>query len=112
RRNERGPIAGGDRMDLIPGSAPHWHLVLNHLPSVGTLVAVCLLAAALSVGSRDVTRASLLLVAVLSLVSIPTFVTGAAAGWAIQSTPGITARAVAEHQDAALLALAALLVTG
>ena len=99
-------------MDLIPGSAPHWHLVLNHLPSVGTLVAVCLLAAARSVGSRDVTRASLLLFVVFSLVAIPTFVTGAAAGWAIQSTPGISEGAVAAHQDAALLALAALLVTG
>jgi ABC-type uncharacterized transport system permease subunit len=99
-------------MDLIPGSAPHWHLVLNHLPSVGTLVAVCLLAAARSVGSRDVTRASLLLFVVFSLVAIPTFVTGAAAGWAIRSTPGITERAVAAHQDAALLALTVLLVTG
>jgi hypothetical protein len=99
-------------MDLIPGSAPHWHLVLNHLPSVGTLVAVCLLAAGRSVGSRDVTRASLLLFVVFSLVAIPTFVTGAAAGWAIRSSPGITERAVAAHQDAALLALAALLVTG
>ena len=39
------PCRTRDRMDLIPGSAPHWHLVLNHLPSVGTLVAVCLLAA-------------------------------------------------------------------
>jgi hypothetical protein len=99
-------------MDLIPGSAPHWHLVLNHLPSVGTLVAVCLLASALSVGSRDVTRASLLLFVVFSLIAIPTFLTGAAAGLAIQSTPGISEGAVAAHQDAALLALAALLVTG
>jgi hypothetical protein len=99
-------------MDLIPGSAPHWHLVLNHLPSIGTLVAVCLLASALSVGSRDVTRASLLLLVVFALVAIPTFVTGAAAGLVIQTTPGTTEAAVAAHQDAALLALAASLVTG
>ena len=99
-------------MDLIPGSAPHWHLVLNHLPSVGTLVALCLLAAARSVGSRDVTRASLLLFVVFALVAIPTFVTGAAAGWAIRRTAGISERAIAVHQDAALLALVALLVTG
>ena len=99
-------------MDLIPGSAPHWHLVLNHLPSIGTLVAVCLLAVARSVGSQDVTRASLLLFVVLSLVAIPTFVTGAAAGWAIQGTPGISEGTIAAHQDAALLALVALLVTG
>jgi hypothetical protein len=99
-------------MDLIPGSAPHWHLVLNHLPSVGTLVAVCLLAGARSVGSRDVTRASLLLFVVLSLLAIPTFVTGAAAGWTIRTAPGVSERALAAHQDAALLGLVALLVTG
>jgi len=99
-------------MDLIPGSAPHWHLVLNHLPSVGTLVALCLLASARSVGSRDVTRASLLLFVVFSLVAIPTFVTGAAAGWAIRSAQGISEGAINAHQDAALLALAALLATG
>ena len=99
-------------MSLIPGSAPHWHLVLNHLTSVGTLIAVCLLAGARYVGSRDLTRVSLLLFLVLALVGIPTFVTGAAAGWAIQGAPGISEPAVSAHQDAALLALAALLVTG
>jgi uncharacterized membrane protein len=99
-------------MDLIPGSAPHWHLVLNHLPLVGTLVAVCLLAGAWAAGSRDVTRASLLLFVVLALVAIPTFTTGAAARWALQDAPDISARAVSAHQDAALVALAALLVTG
>jgi uncharacterized protein DUF6644 len=99
-------------MELIPGSAPHWHLVLNHLPSVGTLVAVCLLAGAQSVGSRDLKRASLLLFVVLALVAIPTFITGGAARSAIEGTPGIAEGAVSAHQDAALLALAALLFTG
>lgn len=99
-------------MDLIPGSAPHWHLVLNHLPSVGTLIAVCLLAGAQYIGSRDLTRASLLLFLVLALVAIPTFVSGSAAGLAIQGAPDVSEDAVAAHQDAALLALAALLVTG
>lgn len=96
-------------MDLIPASASHWHLVLNHLPSVGTLVAVCLLAGARYTGSRDLTRASFLLFVVLALVAIPAFITGGAAGVAIQGMPE---GAVSAHQDAALLALAALLVTG
>jgi len=99
-------------MDLIPGSVSHWHLVLNHLPSVGTLVAVCLLAGARYAGSRELTRASLLLFVVLALVAIPTFITGGAAGVAIRDTPGIPEGVVSAHQDSALLALAALLVTG
>jgi hypothetical protein len=99
-------------MDLIPGSAPHWHLVLNHLPSVGTLVAVCLLAGARYTASRDLTRASLLLFVVLALMGIPAFITGGAAGSAIQGAPDVSEAAVSAHQDAALLALATLLATG
>jgi hypothetical protein len=99
-------------MDLIPGSAPHWHLVLNHVPSIGTLVAVCLLAGARVSGSRDLTRASLLLFVVLALLAIPVFVTGGAAAWALRDTPAISEGTVSAHQDAALLGLAALLVTG
>jgi hypothetical protein len=99
-------------MDLIPASAPHWHLVLNHLPSVGALVAVCLLAGARYTGSRDLTRASLLLFVVLALVAIPVFISGGAAGSALQGTPDISEPALTAHLDAALLALGALLVTG
>lgn len=99
-------------MDLIPASAPHWHLVLNHLPSVGALVAVCLLAGARHTGSRDLTRASLLLFVVLALVAIPVFVSGGAAGSALQGTSEISEPALAAHLDAALVALGALLVTG
>jgi hypothetical protein len=99
-------------MDLIPASAPHWHLVLNHLPSVGALVAVCLLAGARYTGSRDLTRASLLLFVVLALVAIPVFISGGAAGSALLGTPDISEPALTAHLDAALLALGALLVTG
>lgn len=99
-------------MDLIPASAPHWHLVLNHFPSVGTLVAVCLLAGARYTGSRDLTRASLLLFVVLALLAIPTFITGGAANEAIRGALEISESAVVAHLDAALLSLAAMLVTG
>jgi hypothetical protein len=99
-------------MDLIPASAPHWHLVLNHLPSVGTLVAVCLLAAARVAGSRELTQAGLLLLVVLALVAIPTLITGGAAQTALLEREEISEQAMTAHLDAALIASAALLVTG
>jgi len=99
-------------MELIPASAPHWHLVLNHFPSVGAIVAVCLLIGARLTGSRDLTRAALLSFVVLSLVAIPVFVTGGAAQFDVDGLPGYSQEALLAHEDAALLALLAISVTG
>jgi uncharacterized membrane protein len=99
-------------MELMPTSVSHWHLVLNHFPSVGTIIAVCLLLGARFLGSKDLTRAGLLLLVVLGLVSIPVFITGGAAQFQIDELPGYSETAVLAHEDAALLALLAMSLTG
>jgi len=99
-------------MELIPSSAPHWHLLLNHFPSVGSVFAVGLLLSALYLKSEDLTQASLILFVILALLAIPTFVSGAATRWAIEANAGISSELIAAHQDAAVLALIALLITG
>ena len=43
-------------MDLIPANAAHWHLVLNHLPVVGSMAALLLLAWALVRNTDDLKR--------------------------------------------------------
>jgi uncharacterized membrane protein len=99
-------------MDLIPSSAPHWHLFLNHFPSVGAVIALILLACALYLRSEDLTRASLVMFVVIALLAIPTYVTGGATRRALEGEPGISVDMIAAHQDAATLAFAALLITG
>jgi len=99
-------------MELMPTSVAHWHLVLNHFPSVGTIVAVCLLVAARFMKSRDLTRAGLLIMVVLGLVSILVFITGGAAQFQIDDRPDYSQAAVLAHEDAALLALLAISLTG
>lgn len=99
-------------MELIPASAPHWHLVLNHFPSVGAIVAVCLLLGARFTKSQDLTRAALLLFVVLALVAIPVFITGGAAQFDVEDLPGFSQGALLAHEDAALVALLAISVTG
>ena len=99
-------------MDFIPASAPHWHLLLNHFPSIGTVLALGLLLAALYRRSDELTRTSLVLFVVLALISIPTFVTGGAARSAIEDNPGVSVELIVEHQDAAAWALIWVLVTG
>jgi uncharacterized membrane protein len=99
-------------MDLIPSSAPHWHLLLNHFPSIGTVIATGLLLCTFFRKSEDLTRAALVLFVLMALITIPTYVSGAAARGAIIRNPGISTDLIAAHQEAATLAFISLVVTG
>jgi len=68
----------------MTSSAPHWHLILNHFPTVGTVIGLGLLLGSLYLGSQDLELAALVLLVVLGLVAIPTYVTGAAAAFALE----------------------------
>jgi hypothetical protein len=99
-------------MDLMPASYLHWHLLLNHFPSIGVALALALLFSGLYKRSEDLTRASLVLFAIIGLLTIPTYVTGAAARGAIEGTGDVSSAAIQAHQDAATYGFIALLITG
>ena len=98
-------------MDLIPSNAPHWHLFLNHFPSIGTVIALALLLTSLYLKSEELKRTSLVLFVLMALCAIPTYITGAATAWAIGGVDGISMDMIAVHQDAALLAFVAMGLT-
>ncbi len=99
-------------MDLIPTSGPHLHILLNHFPSIGTVIALGLFLTSYRLKSDDLRRSSLVLFLLLGLLSIPTYISGAAAKWAIQRNAGISVDVISAHQDLALLAFMSLGVTG
>jgi hypothetical protein len=99
-------------MDLLPSSAPHWHLVLNHFPSVGTVIGLGLLLSGWYWKSEDLKRASLALFLILALLVIPTFITGHATALEIRGNPGISTAAIAAHRDLGLLAFCFVGLTG
>lgn len=99
-------------MDLIPTTGPHLHILLNHFPSVGMVIALGLFLASYYLKSEDVRRSSLVLFLLLGLLAIPTYISGAAAKWAIQGNAGISVDVISAHQDAALLAFIYLGITG
>jgi hypothetical protein len=99
-------------MEMLPSSYLHWHLLLNHFPSVGTVLALGLLISARYKRSEDMTRASLVMFVIMALLTIPTYVTGAAARGAIEGTEEISTLAIQAHQDAATLGFISLLITG
>lgn len=98
-------------MDYFPSSAPHWHLILNHFPSVGSVIALGLLIASYYMRNELLRRTSLVVFVVLGLLVIPTFVSGAASAWRIGGEEDISLDLIGHHQDAAIIAFILMLIT-
>jgi hypothetical protein len=90
----------------------HLHILLNHAPVIGMVIAVCLLVWGLWQRSDDVLRASLIMISVLALVSIAVYFTGEPAEHVIEDLPDIVESTIEEHEDAALWAVIELVVVG
>ena len=99
-------------MEIIPTSGPHWHLLLNHFPAIGTVLALGLLLCAQFRKSEELNRTSLITFVIIALLGIPTYISGGAARRAIEGTIDISSDLIAAHQDAATYAFGALLITG
>lgn len=93
-------------------SAVHLHLVLNHVPVIGTLIGVCLLAYALLRRDDRLVRVCLGMFALLAAVAFAAFLTGEPAEEAVEGLAGVSASIVEQHEEAALLATIALGVLG
>jgi uncharacterized membrane protein len=90
----------------------HLHLLLNHLPIIGTIFGLGLFLVSLVGKSDHLTRASLGVFCFIALLAIPAYQSGNAAQQAIQSLPGVSATLIEAHQDSALLALVFVEITG
>jgi uncharacterized membrane protein len=90
----------------------HLHLLLNHFPTVGLVIALGLLLTSLPKKSEDLKQASFVTFFLLGLVGIPAYLTGSAAQVVLQDQSDVSQQVMAAHQDAALLALILLEITG
>ena len=90
----------------------HVHLLLNHVPTVGTVVALGLLLLAFSRRNQQLQHASLELFFVIALLTLPAYLSGGAAHQALKNHPDISDHAMRVHQDAALAGFAAAELTG
>jgi uncharacterized membrane protein len=98
----------------------HVHLLLNHVPTVGFGIGLGLLTLSLVAGSHDdLKRASLILLFVVAILTIPAFFSGKAAEAVLRGTgeepafpPGVLPIAIQRHEDAALLAFTLMEITG
>ena len=90
----------------------HLHLLLNHVPVIGTAVAVALLGYAVARKSEELTRVSLGMLAILAVVGIGVFQTGEPAEEQVEGLAGVEEARIERHEEAALAATLLLAATG
>jgi hypothetical protein len=91
---------------------PHLHLLMNHVPTVGTVIGLGLFLLAFVRRSDHLRHASLEVFFLIALASLPVYLTGLAAQDAIVGRPDVSAAAIAAHHSGALLAFTFVEITG
>lgn len=92
--------------------AAYAHLVLTHVPLIGTLAGILLLGTALIFRSNGVARAGFAALVLSALVTIPAYLTGEAAEHEVERLPGVAEVRVEHHEEVAIFGLAASLALG
>ena len=90
----------------------HLHLLLNHVPTVGTVVALGLLLLAFMRRNEHLKHAGLEVLFAIAVLTVPVYRTGAAAHRELRGVAGISDSTIRAHQDAALWGLAAMEFAG
>lgn len=90
----------------------HLHLMLNHLPVLGTGFGLLLLVAGLLRKSEDLKRASLATFVLSALLAVPVFLTGEPASDVVERLPGVSEALIEAHEVAAKLSLVIIEVAG
>jgi len=86
----------------------HLHLILNHLPMVGILVAIGIYAAGWLRGSAEFQRLALGLLLSFGLATIPVYLTGGAAEHVVRRLPDVSKTLIEAHEKAAGAAFVAV----
>lgn len=90
----------------------HLHLLFNHFPIIGTILCLLLLLFALMRKSDELKRASLGGLVLISLLTIPAYLTGEPAEKVVEHLPGVSEALIESHEETALVAFIVLGVTG
>lgn len=80
-------------------NAAHLHLILNHFPILGTLFGMGLLAYGLFAKNKSVQNAAFVLFAIITLISIPAFLSGEGAEEVVEHLPGVSENLIHEHEE-------------
>jgi hypothetical protein len=90
---------------------PHLHIMINHFPVVGSILALLLLGWALLARRRDYIRLSLVVTLFVGLSTVPAFLSGNEAHEQLEDVAGFDHHQIHEHKRAADWALWIMLGT-
>jgi hypothetical protein len=93
-------------------NAPHLHLILNHVPTIGSAIALGLLLLGLLRRQEALTRVSLEVFFVVALITLPAYLSGVATGMQLATMPDVSVEAIQKHHDGALVGFGLMLLTG
>jgi hypothetical protein len=80
----------------------HVHLLLNHVPTIGSVVALGLMMVAFIRRDEGLKLVALEVLFAIALLTLPAFMTGVAAFQKLRGQPGVSDTAIRLHQDVAL----------
>src|SRR5437879_13552299 len=81
----------------------HLHLLLNHFPIIGTIVALGLFIVSFIGKNDDLKRSSLIIFAAIALLTLPAFFSGIGAQRAVRKDPLVSRAVVDRYEGAAML---------
>jgi uncharacterized membrane protein len=89
----------------------HLHLLLNHIPVIGSIIGLGLLMISFFGKNQDMRRASYIIFAAVALFTIPAFLSGFGAQQMIKGA-GVSDELVRRHESSALLSVWFMMITG
>ncbi|HXG23548.1 MAG TPA: hypothetical protein VNJ09_03255 [Chthonomonadales bacterium] len=90
----------------------HVHLFMNHVPVMGTLFGILLLAAAMAMRSTQLKRVSLTVFVFVALAALPVYFTGEPAEETVKHLPGVNEVNIEQHEAAAKLSFVVIEALG
>src|SRR5688572_17578366 len=91
---------------------PHVHLLLNHFPTVGTVIAFGVLLLSIVRKNDGLKRVALEIFCVIALLTVPAYLSGIGTQIRIEQLPGVSIELMQRHHDAALTATLMMVLTG
>lgn len=88
------------------------HLLLVHVPVIGTVFGALLLFVAIARRSEELKKVSLGVFVVIALITIPVYFTGEPAEELVENLPGVSESIIDQHEEAGLVSLVVIEILG
>lgn len=90
----------------------HIHLLTNHFPIIGTLIAIGIVLYAFFANQKNIANTGFVVAIVMALLTIPTYLSGEGAEHAVEDLPGTSEYFLEEHEELGESAFWLMLATG